>query len=104
MSSHESAGPGLVVSQQGPGIFLQGLDTYNRDGLRLPSMLHTCPTLPRHRSIPCCPFTFLVLIYLPCASLGLAHAVLCACLLPRLAIVPALPRYGQSLIKQKLAR
>ncbi|KAL3144565.1 hypothetical protein ABBQ32_004294 [Trebouxia sp. C0010 RCD-2024] len=32
------AGPGLVVSQQGPGIFLQGLDTYNKDGLRLPSV------------------------------------------------------------------
>ena len=34
---HMHAGPGLVVSQQGPGIFLQGLDTYDKAGMRLPS-------------------------------------------------------------------
>ncbi|KAL0018066.1 hypothetical protein WJX77_011460 [Trebouxia sp. C0004] len=32
------AGKGLVVSREGPGIFLQGLDTYNKQGLRLPSV------------------------------------------------------------------
>ena len=36
------AGAGLVVHRQGPGIFLQGLDTYSSSGLRLPSN----PSLP----------------------------------------------------------
>ena len=47
-------GKGLVVSQDGPGIFLQGLDTYNKHGLRLPSELcHSaflhCAALPRKK-------------------------------------------------------
>lgn len=36
------AGEGLVVWQGGPGIFLQGLDTYSSSGIRLPSKFIPC--------------------------------------------------------------
>lgn len=99
------------MSQQGPGIFLQGLDTYNRDGLRLPSMRQTLkPPCSSSPPPPTSPPNFL--LPLCTALLGLlsfAHALplLCPCFahtLPRARLLLGATTMVPALSNQKIAR